>query len=193
MSLMMRTQQMREKIAGLADRPWVPYASLALITLLAAALRFYRLGEWSFWIDEVFTVNHALAHFSTPQLILEHIPPNRNWVPFSVILTAQMLNMGGISEWSARLTSVLIGDLSIPLLYMPVKAIFGSRVALIAMLLLSISPWHIFWSQNARFYTALMLLYSLALFSFYFGLERNRPQFFIVFYLLLYMAMSERL
>jgi mannosyltransferase len=193
MSLVMRAQHMKEKVSELAGKPWMPYIWLALITLFAAGLRFFKLGEWSFWIDEIFTVNHAMAHFSTPQLILDHIPPARNWVPISVILTAQMLNVFGVAEWSARLVSAIIGILTIPILYVPVKKIFGSRVAFIAMLLLAVSPWHIFWSQNARFYTALMLFYSLALFAFHFGLERNRPHYFIAFYILLYLAMSERL
>jgi 4-amino-4-deoxy-L-arabinose transferase-like glycosyltransferase len=108
-------------------------------------------------------------------------------------MRTQQLNAWGVSEWSARLTSALIGILSIPILYVPVQRIFGVRAALIAMLLLAVSPWHIFWSQNARFYTALMLIYSLALFAFHFGLERNRPQYFAAFYVLFYLAMSERM
>jgi mannosyltransferase len=193
MSLVMRTQQIKERIGELAGKPWMPYVWLILITLFAAVLRFYKLGAWSFWIDEIFTINHAVAHFSTPELILDHIPPARNWVPVSVILTAQVLNNWGVNEWSARLVSAIIGIFTIPILYVPVKKIFGSRVALIAMLLLAVSPWHIFWSQNARFYTALMLFYSLALFAFHFGLERNRPHYFVAFYILFYLALSERL
>ena len=173
--------------------PWFHYALLFLITLVAAALRLYKLGAWSFWIDEIYTINHATAHFSSLELILDHIPPAKNWVPLSVILTAQALNVLGVNEWSARLTSALIGMLTIPILYVPIKKIFDRQVALIAMLLLAVSSWHIFWSQNARFYTALMLIYSLALFAFHFGLERNRPQYFVVFYILFYLAMSERL
>ena len=174
-------------------RPWFSYVLLLLITLFAAVLRFYKLGAWSFWIDEIYTINHAMSHFSRPELILEHIPPSRNWVPVSVILTAQVLNSWGVNEWNARLTSAIIGILTIPILYLPLSKIFGRQTALIAILLLAISPWHIFWSQNARFYTALMLIYSLALFTFHFGLERNRPHYFIAFYILFYLAMSERL
>lgn len=174
-------------------RSWFHFALLFLITLVAAALRLYKLGAWSFWIDEIYTINHATAHFSSLELILEHIPPAKNWVPTSVILTAQALNVLGVNEWSARVTSALIGIVTIPILYVPIKKIFDRQVALIAILLLAVSSWHIFWSQNARFYTALMLIYSLALFAFHFGLERNRPQYFVVFYILFYLAMSERL
>jgi uncharacterized membrane protein len=134
-----------------------------------------------------------MAHFSTPQLILDHIPPARNWIPVSVILTAQALDMWGVSEWSARLASVMIGIISIPILFFPARRMFGEWVALLAVLLLAVSPWDIFWSQNARFYTSLLLFYTMALFTFYLGLERNRPGYFILFYGLLYLAFSERL
>ena len=193
MSFVVRTEQVKDKLAALTDKTWMPYVWLILFTLLAAALRFYKMGEWSFWIDEIYTVNHAIAHFSTPDLILAHIPPARNWIPVSVIMTAAALNVWGISEWSARLASVAIGMLSIPILFFPTRKMFGHWVALIAVLLLAVSPWHLYWSQNARFYTSLLLFYSLALAVFHFGLERNKPGYFVVFYGLLYLAFSERL
>lgn len=176
-----------------SSRPWFGYGLLFLITLLAAALRFYKLGEWSFWIDEIYTVNHAMAHFSSPELILGHIPPARNWVPLSVIFSAQIMNVLGVNEWSARFIAAVIGVLTIPILYWPLRKIVGHPVALITMLLLAVAPWHIFWSQNARFYTSLMLFYTLALFSFYFAIERDRPLYLIVFYVLFYLAVSERM
>ncbi len=176
-----------------SSRPWFGYGLLFLITFLAAALRFYKLGEWSFWIDEIYTVNHAMAHFSSPELILGHIPPARNWVPLSVIFSAQIMNVLGVNEWSARFIAAVIGVLTIPILYWPLRKIVGHPVALITMLLLAVAPWHIFWSQNARFYTSLMLFYTLALFSFYFAIERDRPLYLIVFYVLFYLAVSERM
>jgi hypothetical protein len=172
---------------------WFEYALLLLITLLATALRFYKLGTWSFWIDEIYTIGHATAHFTTPDLILANIPPERNWIPVSVLFTAQALNIWGVSEWSARLAAVLIGIVSIPILYFPIRGIFDNQVALITSLLIAVAPWHIFWSQNARFYTSLLLFYSLACIAFHFGLERNKPGYFIAFCALIYLAASERL
>ena len=37
------------------------YLLLGLITLVAVGLRFYKLGEWSFWIDEVWSIVDALG------------------------------------------------------------------------------------------------------------------------------------
>jgi mannosyltransferase len=189
----MNFKRLETWVGDLSNRDWFNYVLLFLITMIAVVLRFYKLAQWSFWIDEIYTINHAMQHFRNLELLLENTPPARNWVPVSVILTAQALNIWGINEWSARLASVLIGIVSIPVLFFPTRRIFGNRVALIASLLLAVSSWHIFWSQNARFYTSLILFYSLALFAFHFGMERNRPGYFIAFYALIYLAFSERL
>jgi mannosyltransferase len=166
---------------------------LVAITLLALVLRFYKLGEWSFWIDEIFTIGRIRAHYNSVDAIVHNIPPITTWLPLSLLLTSSALNLLGVSEWSSRLVPAIIGILSIPALYFPIKKIFNSRVGLISVLLLAISPWHLAWSQNARFYTALMLLYSLALLAFYFGLERDRPWNIVLSLVLFYLALSERL
>lgn len=193
MTLAMQARRTAERIAVLSNQPWMQYVWLMLITLLAAALRFYKLGEWSFWIDELFTINHATSHFSSLSLLLQNIPPQRNWVPVSVILAARGLNIWGVSEWSARMASVVIGIFSIPILYFPTRRMFGERIALVAVLLLAVAPWHLFWSQNARFYTSLMLFYTLSLFAFYFAIEEDNPKYLILFYIFVYLAASERL
>jgi len=160
---------------------------LMAITLLAAILRFYKLGEWSFWIDEIATINRAQAHANIETIINQWWQP-----PLSLILIDGALDTLGINEWSARLVPAVIGILSIPLLYFPIKKLFGPAVALIAVLLLAVSPWHLYWSQNARFYTSLMLLYALASFAFFVGIEEDRPWYILGFFLLLFLAVGER-
>ena len=189
----MWSRHSRSGITSFVTKPWAPYLGLVLITLFAASLRFYKLGEWSFWIDEIYTINHATRHFGSPALILNHVPPLGRWIPLSVIFTAQALNFWGVNEWSARLVSAAVGVLALPVLYIPLRKVANQSVTLLALLLLAISTWHIFWSQNARFYTSLLLFYSLALFFFYFAIEQDRPLYFIGFYALFYLALSERI
>lgn len=193
MTLLTTTTTMKDKIALLTVKPWMQYAGLVMITLFAAALRFYKLGAWSFWIDEIYTINHAVAHFSSPQLILENIPPNRNWIPISVMLSSQIFSVWGVNEYNARLVAAVFGIITVPLFYFPLRALFNTRVALITALLLALSSWHLEWSQNARGYTALVLFAWLAMFAFYFGLEKDRPSYFVWFYVFLYLSVSERL
>ncbi len=156
---------------------------LTALTLLAAALRFYQLGEWSFWGDEYITVQKALSFFE--------LGPSK--MSLSLLLTRISLLLLGVQEWSARLPAAVIGVVTIPILYFPFRKIVGARAALLALLLLSISPWHIYWSQNARFYSLLLLFASLALALFYIGIEEDRPLFLLMSLVFLGLAVHERL
>ena len=193
MNLRLRISQINDRITALAGKPGMQYVWLLLITLLAVSFRFYKLGEWSFWFDEISTINRASSHYSDLYGLVQNIPPAINWIPLSVILTGFVMNTLGISEWSSRLVPAVIGIISIPAIYFPTKKEFGTAVGLISVLLLAVSPWHIEWSQNARFYSSLMLLYLLASFAFYYAIENDQPVLIYLFLVLLYLATSERI
>jgi mannosyltransferase len=179
-------------VRNVEEKPVYQYVTLAVIVLLATMLRFYKLGEWSMWIDEIYTINRAQIHFNDPVRLLQSLPSTL-WLPLSVIFTNIALNIFGVTEWSARLAPALFAIVSIPLLYFPVRRMLGVGTALVFSLLLALASWHLFWSQNARFYSSLMLLYALAAFLFYLAFEHDRPWYFIPFYILFYFALSERL
>lgn len=163
------------------------YQALALtgILLFAAVLRFYKLGEWSFWIDEVLEIGYAQEAVNS----FPFYPGLR----VSLLVIAAALNLFGVSEWSARLAPALVGLLTLPVLYFPIRRLFGPFVALLAVLFLAISPWHLFWSQNARFYTFLLLFYTLGQLAFFFWLETNRFVYLVVAGLMLGLAALERM
>lgn len=158
------------------------YVLLAVVVLLAAGLRFYKLGEWSFWGDEFITVDRVQ---NLGDLNLMQRSP-------SLLLTGLAISVLGVSEWSARLVPAVIGLLTIPIFYFLAQRVFNSKVALIAAGLLAVSPWHLYWSQNARFYTAMLLFYTLALLLFYLGMEEDRPLYLIGSMLFMGMAFMER-
>ena len=160
-------------------------ALLALITVFAAILRFYQLGAWSYWIDEIATINRA--HLSLGEL-LTSLQTGLSYVLINITLSTF-----GVSEWSARLVPAIIGVITIPLFYFPIKTMFEARTALIAVLLIAISPWHLFWSQSARFYTSLLLFYFLAMFAFYYGLEKDRISFILLGLVFSLLAFQERM
>jgi hypothetical protein len=155
---------------------------VVLITLLAFALRLYKLGEWSFWGDEMITVMRA-----TGKSMAEPLPR------LSVALTTAAFNVWGVSEWSARISAAVIGALTVPIVYFGARRMFDSPTGLLAALFMALSTWHIYWSQNARFYAALLLFYTLALFFFYFGIEKDRPWYFVFSLGFLGLALMESL
>lgn len=170
-------------LSGTLSSSGVQIALVVSITFLAACLRFYKLGAWSFWGDEMLSVAGIEDGF------------NFNVIRKSLALTLIELSVSrlGVTEWSARLAPALIGVISVPVLYFPIRKMLGRAVALLSVLLLALSPWHLYWSQNARFYTLLMLFYALALLFFYLGLEHDRPLYLLGSALFLGLAARESL
>jgi len=120
--------------------------------LLAAALllglvRFFRLGEWSLWIDEALTYSDALHGESFSN-------------PLGYRLFAFYLTLAGDrpDEFTLRLLPAIFGWLCIPLTWWAFRPFSGARAAGAAALLVAVSSWHLYWSQTARFYTLEMAL-----------------------------------
>jgi Dolichyl-phosphate-mannose-protein mannosyltransferase len=143
---------------------------LLMITLLAGGMRLYQLGDYSFWEDELYTVRSASAldqgQFSKR---FGHLPSAWGMMAQGADLSevnqdnvARWKSLG-VSEWGARIGPCLVGILTIPLLALAGRRLLGDRATLIAALLLTVSPWHLFWSQAARFYALQFLCYNLAL------------------------------
>lgn len=160
------------------------YQLLLLLAIIALStiLRLYKIGEWSFWGDEWITVRRA----SDLSIDLIDFPS------LSLLATRLILDAWGISEASARLSAAIIGVVTIPVLYFVARRMFDPLVALLASLLLSVSQWHLYWSQNARFYTALLLFFTIALFLFFYGLEKDRPLYLVLSLFFLGLAIKER-
>jgi mannosyltransferase len=176
-------KKFRIGLPQLQNKRYFPLIAIAAVTLLAAALRFYKLGQWSFWGDEYITVRDALDVFGRG---LGHVTP-------SLIATHTSFSLFGVNEWTARLVAASAGVISVPVLYGLVKRQYNAQLALITSLLLAVSSWHLYWSQNARFYTLLLLFYTLALFYFYWAIEEDRPLLMFLSLVFFGLAAVERL
>jgi uncharacterized membrane protein len=151
----------------------IEYLVLAAITVLAVFLRFYKLGNWSYWVDELYTLRASFRPYA-------ELLDRPYW-----IITRLSIDLLGVNAFSLRFFPSLFGIITIPLLYFPFKAIFDQRVSLLAVFLIAISPWHIYLSQLARWYSLLLLVSTLSLFAFYFFTERNSPKY-LIFSILLF-------
>jgi hypothetical protein len=158
------------------------YGILMLLTLLAGGVRFYQLTEWSYWVDEFFTWQ-ALQNYSEPPLSGLFYPNTRHafWM-----LTKLSFDALGTSGTTARLLPFIVGVLTIPAVYFSVKKMFDARIGLITAFMLSLSPWHIYNSQIARWYTLLLLCMFFALMSFYHFIESKRFRYLFLYFILFY-------
>lgn len=158
--------------SGPQGRAFVLFTLGGLI-LVAFILRLLYLGRISLYIDEFTTMWAA-------KRILKYGLP---WTPAGVLylrgvlftyLDALFIYLLGFSEGAARLPSVLVGVLSIALIYLLGRRLFSPTVGLVAAALLTFAPEAIVWSGRARMYALAQLWVLLAAFFLY---EIERPKY----------------
>lgn len=152
---------------------------VVIFTAISALIRFWKLGTWSFWADEIFSVQDAMK-------FPDHLTIN----PLIYILINKTTSIFGISEWSARFGPCIIGILSVPFVYWFAKGMFNARTGIVASSLLIFHPWHIFWSQNARAYSMSFLFAGLASYLFFQAIEKDSIGYIISAFLATLIAVS---
>ena len=129
-------------------------ALLLLFLLLSTALRISHLGFQPLWWDEGYSVwfaTHPLTQMAA--LTAQDIHP-----PLYYALLHGWAALLGASPTALRLLSVIVGVLTIPLLYWVARRMLSARVALLATFLLTINPLHVYYSQEVRMYGLVALL-----------------------------------
>lgn len=136
---------------------------LLIILFIGSFLRIYNLNFKGLWRDELLEVTAAQSRTITGVLssMSTHFSP-----PLDYIIVHFFLLFGN-NDFFARLPSAIFGILSIVIIYYVAKSLFGTKEGLISALLLSISPYHIWYSQEARMYSLFMLLSMLSILFFY--------------------------
>jgi len=135
--------------------------------LVLGLLRFARLSEWSLWIDESLTwadIHHGIEGGEI-----------KNPLGYWLIGWAVEACGGTATEWSLRILPAIAGWLCIPAAFLAFRGLFGERRAAVASLLLAVSSWHLYWSQNARFYTFAQLATLVGAWLLLSALARGRP------------------
>jgi hypothetical protein len=140
----------RERVAVLA--------ALAGIVALGMGLRFYRLNHLSLWLDETSTV--YFARFSWPRVLgLEGWYDDHPPLYFALIKLVTLV----VPEVSAgRATSAIAGAATLPVVAALVARLANWRAGLVAALVVAVSPLHVWYSQEARMYTPVVLLVTLS-------------------------------
>jgi mannosyltransferase len=156
--------------AALADRTVL---AVAAITLLAAILRFYRLGHQGFWFDEGNTA--LLVHFS-PGKMLGLIPQTESTPPLYYCVAWAWARVFGYGEAGLRSLSAVCGVLVVPVAYGAGAKLISRRAGVIAAALTACSPLLIWYSQEARSYEMLVLLSSVSLLALAYALETPTPR-----------------
>lgn len=150
---------------------------IILLTILGLILRLYRIDVNSIWLDEA--VTYQISIHSIPQIwnsigTGEPNPPLFYWAEHFI------LNFGN-SELILRLIPAISGTLSIPLVFFIGRLVLDRHAGVIAAVLLTVSPFHIMYSQDARSFTLLLLIVCVALVFYLKGIFSGSLRSWILF------------
>ena len=144
--------------------------ALLLIVLLGAALRFGTLGTQDFWLDEEVTLTLI---GQSPLDLLKSVQLGESNPALYYALAGAWERVFGSSELGIRSLSALVGTATIPVVYAAAKALVSRRAGLIAAALTATSPLLIWYSQEARNYSLLVLLAALSFLCFVKALDER--------------------
>lgn len=111
--------------------------------VVGALIRFHHLGSRSLQQDEPATVALAVGRMDDAIEI--------KIAPISTLFVRASMDALGVNAWAARLPSALLGVLSMVLATWVGWRVYGRTGALLTAGLLVIHPWHVYYSQTARY------------------------------------------
>ncbi len=132
---------------------------LILLLLTAFTLRLYRLDHQEIWGDEA----HS-AYVAGLSLLSAVCPRTETNPPLYHLLLYFWARLTGFSVFALRFLSLVLGVLTVPLVYRLARLAFGVPVGLLAALLCAISPFQVYYSQEARMYALATFFTTLSMF-----------------------------
>lgn len=131
---------------------WLRLA-LGLVLLIATVLRLFHLGVPSLWLDEI---GQALVAKMVWPDILAGVQGHHAAAPLDYLVSGLVVRLSDF-EWVMRLPAAVWGVLAVYWVFRLGKRLGMPVAGLAAALLLALSPLHLRYSQELRFYSLFVL------------------------------------
>ncbi|MBC7315272.1 MAG: glycosyltransferase family 39 protein, partial [Chloroflexi bacterium] len=157
------------------------------LTLLAWALMSWRLDEKSLWWDESLSLYRAQQNVRTilaGRIDFPGVETVDQHPPLYFLLLKGVIALGGEADTSLRLPSAFFGVILVTLLYVGGHLLRNQRAGVLAALLGTISPFYLWYAQEARMYTMVTALTLAATLSLWWAIVRAHRMGFVGFGLL---------
>jgi uncharacterized membrane protein len=135
------------------------------------------LGFNSLWLDEASTLGFASQSLGEIWGLMaggDVHPPLFYWMEHFMLFF-------GDSEVILRLLPAIFGALTILLFYLVGSELLDRQTGLIAAVLLLISPFHIYYSQEARSYTMMLFFFTLSVWLYLLARKHNQINYWMLF------------
>lgn len=158
---------------------------LGIALVLAVFLRLYQLDQVpvALFGDEIDVGYQAYSLMQTGQDIYGRTMPvyikslAEFRAPLMIYSTIPFIWIFGLNEWGVRLAPAFWGIVSVFGIYLLTRQLFDKKVAVLATLILAVSPWHL---QYSRASFEVTMLLSFLIFGTYFFLKGlQKPKLFI--------------
>ena len=146
-----------------------PTVCALLIIVLGAWLRYHG-AEYNFDHDEVFSVEIARQNFETA---FQQSLADRPHPPFHALLLWAWVHVVGPSETAVRLSSVVMSLAFLGLLWRTAIRLMGAWLALLPLFLCAVSPFFVFYGEQARPFALAQVFATLTLYCLVRALEER--------------------
>ncbi len=133
-------------------RRWPVPVALGALILFALALRLLQVR--GLWLDEAISVFQANLPFGE---MIEHIRTQDRHPPLHHAILWLTVRVFGDGELAVRLPSIIAGTLVVPMVYAIGRRLYGLRTGLLAAAFVTVAPLLVWYSQEARMYSLLVL------------------------------------
>ena len=155
-----KTMRNRSSPSGLLKKAYIVF----LILVVALILRLLVINQ-SLWLDESIGA-YAVKNF-TYKGILTHFIASDFHPPLYYLTLKSWTVLFGYSEVALRFPSIIFGILTVYLTYLIAGKISDNKFfQMAALVLITTSPFHIYYSQEARMYSMAAFFAALSIYSF---------------------------
>jgi len=152
--------------------------ALAALTVIGAVLRAATITSRGLWQDEAAQISQLTGTvWDTIQSQVGGTHP-----PLFHVLMHFWIGWFGTSEVALRSFSVIVGVSSIPIAYWAGTTLYNRRVGLLAAGIIALSPYHIWYSQEARMYSLMTFFGLLSITCFVLALRENTPKRWMAYF-----------
>ncbi len=151
--------------------------TLIILTIIGIFLRFYNLGYNSLWLDEATTYSISVKSFAD----IWQVTANGEFNPPLFYWAEHIMLMFGNNEIILRFIPALLGVLAIPLFYLIGKEFLDRNAGIIAATACTVSPFLIYYSQEARAYMMMLFFVAIATIFFLKAMKSGDLTYWILF------------
>jgi mannosyltransferase len=137
---------------------WIRNATTIGILLVGGTIRLIGLNRLSLWLDEAFSLLYSKQDWSAAAGFNGFYSPH----PPLYFLMTKVANIVLPDATAGRVLSALFGVLALPVFYQLARRLLDQVAAIVATGVFTLNPIHVYYSQEARMYSMVVLFVTLS-------------------------------